>query len=91
MYHWEQAIAPSGMAFYADDRFPAWQGSLFIGGFESTTLVWLPIAGEKVTGEERLLRDIGERIRDVVQGPDGALCLLTDSPRERALKLVPKK
>ena len=90
-YCWDPVIAPSGMTFYTGDLFPAWKGSLFVGGLESTNLVRLTIAGEKVTGEERLLKDIGERIRDVVQGPDGALYLLTDSAKGRVLKLVPKK
>jgi glucose/arabinose dehydrogenase len=89
LYYWDPVIAPSGMAFYTADLFPAWKGSLFIGGLGSTCLVRLDIKGERVTGEERLLRDLKERIRDVVQGPDGALYLLTDNDAGRLLKLAP--
>ena len=74
--------------------FPAWQGSLFIGGLGSTNLVRLTLKGEQVVGEERLLQDLQpqrERIRDVRQGPDGALYLLTDNAKGRILKLVPKR
>jgi aldose sugar dehydrogenase len=91
LYYWDPVIAPSGMTFYTADLFPAWKGSLFIGGLASENLVRLTIDGERVTGEERLVKEVGERIRDVVQGPDGALYLLTDAGRGRVLKIVPKK
>jgi aldose sugar dehydrogenase len=94
LYYWDPVIAPSGMTFYTGDLFPAWKGSLFIGGLASTNLVRLSLAGEKVVGEERLLTDLQparERIRDVQQGPDGALYLLTDNAAGRILKLVPKR
>ena len=90
LYYWDPVIAPSGMAFYTGDLFPDWQGSLFIGGLATEDLVRLTLDGERVVGEERLLRDVSERIRDVVQGPDGALYLLTDSARGRILRIVPK-
>jgi glucose/arabinose dehydrogenase len=90
LYYWDPNIAPSGMAFYTSAAVPAWRGSLFIGGLGSTALVRLTVDGEKVTGEERLLTDLKERIRDVVQGPDGALYLLTDNAKGRLLKLAPK-
>jgi glucose/arabinose dehydrogenase len=80
------------MAFYTASLFPAWKGSLFIGGLAGTCVVRLTLDGDKVVGEERLLKDLQpkpERIRDVVQGPDGALYLLTDSGQGRVLKLVP--
>jgi aldose sugar dehydrogenase len=92
-YYWDPVIAPSGMVFYTGKLFPTWQNSLFIGGLGSTNLVRLTLKGELVIGEERLLQDLQpqrERIRDVRQGPDGALYLLTDSPQGRILKLVPK-
>jgi glucose/arabinose dehydrogenase len=89
-YYWDPVIAPSGMAFYTADLFPAWQGSLFIGGHGSRELVRLSLDGERVTGEERLLGDLREPIRDVRQGPDGALYLLTDGGIGTLLKLVPK-
>jgi glucose/arabinose dehydrogenase len=93
LYYWDPVIAPSGMVFYTGNLFPAWKGSLFIGGMASTNLVRLNVKGEKVVGEERLLKDLqpkAERIRDVRQGPDGGLYLLTDSTTGRILKLVPK-
>jgi len=91
LYYWDPVIAPSGMTFYTGDLFPAWKGSLFIGGLGSTCLVRLTLDGEKIVGEERLLTDLDERIRNVRQGPDGALYLLTDNAKGRILKLVPKK
>jgi glucose/arabinose dehydrogenase len=94
LYYWDPVIAPSGMVFYTGTLFPAWKNNLFIGGLGSTNLVRLTIDGERVVDEERLLTDLQpnrERVRDVVQGPDGALYLLTDSPKGRILKLVPKR
>jgi aldose sugar dehydrogenase len=94
IYYWDPVIGPSGMAFYTADLFPAWKGSLFIGGHETRDLVRLTLDGDRVVGEERLLTDLTparERIRDVRQGPDGALYLLTDSATARLLKLVPKR
>jgi glucose/arabinose dehydrogenase len=94
IYYWDPVIAPSGMSFYTADLFPAWKGSLFIGGLGSTSLVRLDVEGERITGEERLLTDLQpepERIRDVQQGPDGAIYLLTDNAAGRVLKLVPKR
>ena len=92
-YFWDPNIAPSGMTFYTGTLFPAWQNSLFIGGLASTNLVRLSVQGDRITGEERLLQDLQpqrERIRDVRQGPDGALYLLIDSAQGRLLKLVPR-
>jgi aldose sugar dehydrogenase len=93
LYYWDPVIAPSGMAFYTGKLFPAWQNSLFIGGLGSMNLVRLTLKGERVIGEERLLQDLQpqrERIRDVRQGPDGAIYLLTDNAKGRILKLVPR-
>jgi len=94
VYYWDPVIAPGGMTFYTGDLFPAWKGSLFIGGLGSRALVRLDMEGERVTGEERLLTDLQperERIRDVQQGPEGAVYLLTDNAAGRLLKLVPKR
>ncbi|MBI4274649.1 MAG: PQQ-dependent sugar dehydrogenase [Rhizobiales bacterium] len=88
---WTPVIAPSGMAFYNGDLFPGWKGNLFIGGLATRILVRLELDGEKVTKEERLLRDLGERIRDVRAGPDGALWLLTDNSAGRILRVTPAK
>jgi glucose/arabinose dehydrogenase len=82
------------MAFYTGNLFAAWKGNLFIGGHATKDLVRLELNGEKVVGEERLLTDLQperEAIRDVRQGPDGAIYLLTDSKEGRLLKLVPKR
>jgi glucose/arabinose dehydrogenase len=86
---WTPVIAASGMTFYDSDLFPSWKGSLFIGGLASRVLVRLALDGETVTGEERLLANLGERIRDVRAGPDGALWLVTDSSSGRILKVTP--
>ena len=79
--YWVPSIAPSGMAFYTGDLFPAWKGSLFVGALAGQMLVRLTLDGEKVTGEERLLQGLRERIRDVRVGPDGAIYLVTDNSR----------
>ncbi len=85
---WVPSIAPSGMAFYTGDAFPAWRGSLFVGALKAQLLVRLGLDGERVSGEERLLADLGARIRDVRQGPDGFIYLLDES-RGRILRLQP--
>ncbi len=90
LYYWDPVIAPGGMTFYTASLFPAWKNSLFIGGLGSTHLARLSLDGERVVGEERLLTDLKERIRDVVQGPDGAIYIATDSRNGRVLKLAPK-
>lgn len=89
LYYWDPIIGPSGMAFYTANLFPAWKGSLFIGGHGTRDLVRLSLDGEKVSGEERLLVDQKAPVRDVRQGPDGALYLLTDGSDGKLLKLVP--
>ena len=94
IYYWDPVIAPSGMAFYTGNLFPAWKGNLFVGGHGTSDLVRLELNGEKVVGEERLLTDLQpkrEKIRDVREGPDGALYVVTDDKANgRVLKLVPK-
>ena len=92
VYYWDPVIAPSGMTFYTGTLFPAWKDNLFIGGLASQALVRLTVDGDRIVDEERLLTDMSprERIRDVVQGPDGALYLLTDNEQGRILRLVPK-
>jgi glucose/arabinose dehydrogenase len=88
---WTPVIAPSGMAFYTGDLFPQWKGNLFIGGLASRVLVRLELDGEKVVKEERLLNELGERFRDVRNGPDGALWLITDNPAGRVLRVTPAR
>ena len=93
VYYWDPVIAPSGMTFYTGSLFPKWKDSLFIGGLGSQALVRVEVKGDRVTGEERLLTELTprERIRDVRQGPEGALYVLTDNDKGRVLKLVPRK
>ncbi|QUS41192.1 PQQ-dependent sugar dehydrogenase [Tardiphaga alba] len=89
--YWVPSIAPSGMAFYTGDLFPRWRGSLFTGALAGQMLVRLQLNGNAVTSEERILQNLSERIRDVRQGPDGALWLVTDSSAGRVLKITPAK
>lgn len=90
VYSWDPVIAPSGMAFYEANAFPAWKGSLFVGGLATKRVSRLTLNGDKVTGEEWLFGELGERIRDVVVGPDGALYLATDNDRGRVIRIGPK-
>ncbi len=88
--HWvPTSIAPSGMAFLTSDRYPGWKGNLFIGALRAESLLRLEIDGNKVVRETRLLPTLNERIRDVRQGPDGWLYLLTDNADGRLLRLRP--
>ena len=91
IWHWTPSIAPSGMAFYTGDLIPGWKGSLFNGALKFELLSRLELKGEKAVKEERLLKNLHERIRDVRQGPDGALYLLTDNSSGRILRIVPAK
>ncbi len=90
IYYWDPSIAPSGMAFYTGKLFPEWRGNLFVGALAGRALHRLMLDGETVVGEERLLADLRERIRDVRDGPDGALWVLTDSADGRVLRIVPE-
>jgi glucose/arabinose dehydrogenase len=87
--YWVPSISPSGAAFYTAKLFPNWNGSLFTGALSGKMLVRLSVNGHAVTGEERLLQNLYERIRDVRQGPDGALWLLTDNSAGRILRVTP--
>jgi aldose sugar dehydrogenase len=89
VYYWDPSIAPSGMAFYTGDLIPEWKGSLFVGALRGQALHRLVLDGDRVVGEEVLLSDLDERIRDVRAGPDGALWLLTDDPRGGVLRVAP--
>jgi len=90
LYYWDPSIAPSGMAFYTADRAPQWRGNLFVGALAGRHLARLVLDGEQVTAEERLLTDLNQRIRDVKQGPDGAIYVATDSARGRILRVTPR-
>lgn len=84
-----KSTAPSGLAFYTGNRYPGWRGNLFAGSLAGMTLWRLQFSGNTVTGHQALLTDLGERLRDVRQGPDGYLYLLTDSPQGRILRVMP--
>ena len=91
IHHWTPSIAPSGLAFYTGDRFPAWKSSVFVGALAGQMLVRLELDGEKVVHEERMLTGLRSRIRDVRQGPEGLLYLLTDEGDGRVLRLSPAR
>ncbi len=90
VYYWDPVIAPSGAAWYTGDRYPGWKGSLVIGSMQPGALVRLTLENGRVTSEERYLGELGDRIRDVQQGPDGFLYLVTDEDDGRVLRVVPK-
>jgi glucose/arabinose dehydrogenase len=90
VYYWDPVIAPSGMTFYTGDAFPGWKGSLLIGSMDPGRLVRLTLEGGKVANEQRYLGELGERIRDVQQGPDGFVYVVTDEEDGRVLRVRPK-
>ena len=90
LHHWTPSIAPSGMTFLTSDRYgPAWQGNLFVGSLKFQYLVRLELRDGRVVAEHQLLQDVGQRIRDVRQGPDGLLYVVTDSADGQLLRLLP--
>ena len=90
VYYWDPVIAPSGAQFYTGDAFPEWQGSMFIGALREQRLVRLVIEGERVVGEEHLLTDRQQRVRDVKQGPDGFLYVVTDEENGELWRISPR-
>ena len=86
---WTPVISPSGMVFYTGDAFPEWYGSMLIGGLTAQALVRLELYGREVLREERIL--LYERIRDVEQGPDGLVYVLTDAPEGSVWRLEPHR
>lgn len=91
VYYWDPVIAPSGMEFYTGMAFPQWRGSIFIGGLASQRLVRLAIKDNRVVGEEHLLTDRGQRIRDVRQGLKGEIYIVTDEKNGELWKIIPKR
>jgi len=91
VYYWDPVIAPSGLAFYTGEAFPDWKGNMLIGSLRPGLLVRLMLENDRVAREERYLGELGERIRDVRQGPDGLLYLLTDRRDGRLLRAVPAR
>jgi aldose sugar dehydrogenase len=90
VYYWDPVIAPSGMAIYRGSLFPEWKGNFFVGGLAGQALVRLVMKDDRVAGEERLLTDMKARFREVAEGPDGALYLLTDETNGRLLRVAPR-
>jgi glucose/arabinose dehydrogenase len=90
VYYWDPVIAPSGAQFYTGNAFPAWRGSLFVGALRDMRLVRVVIENNRVTGEEHLLTDRKQRIRDVRQGPDGALYVVTDQENGELWRIAPR-
>jgi glucose/arabinose dehydrogenase len=91
VYYWDPVIAPSGAQWYTGDAFPAWKGNLFVGALKEMRLVRLVIQNDRVVGEEHLLNDRGHRIRDVRQGPDGFLYIVTDDTNGELWRVAPKR
>jgi glucose/arabinose dehydrogenase len=90
VHHWVPSIATSGLLFYTGDRFPKWRGSAFVGGLASKQVARLEMDGDRVVSEERLLEGVvDQRVRDVEQGPDGFIYLLTDEKKGRLLRMEP--
>ena len=89
IHYWDPSIAPSGAVFYTGDAFPEWKGNLFVGALKFRMLVRIELDGEKVTYQENLLKPMGARIRQVRQGPDGLLYVLTDDDNGRIVRIRP--
>jgi glucose/arabinose dehydrogenase len=91
LHQWTPSIAPSGMAFVTSERYgKAWQGSLLVGSLKFRYLARLELDGARVVKEDKLLPDLGQRVRDVREGPDGFMYLLTDDRNGQLLRLVPR-
>ncbi|HWE45347.1 MAG TPA: PQQ-dependent sugar dehydrogenase [Caulobacteraceae bacterium] len=90
LYYWDPVIAPSGFLFYTGSLFPEWKNNLFVGGLRGQRVSRLTLDGTKITGEEWLFTGLHKRIRDVRQGPDGGIYLLTDETAGQILKVTPK-
>ncbi len=91
VYYWDPVIAPSGAEFYSGQAFPEWRGNLFVGALKDQMLVRLVIEQGKVVGEEHLLKERGRRIRDVREGPDGALYVTTDDDNGEVWRITPRR
>jgi glucose/arabinose dehydrogenase len=91
VYYWDPVIAPSGMQFHSGKGFPEWKGNLFVGGMRAKALVRLVIEGNRVKGEEHLLTDRGQRVRDVREGADGSLYIVTDESKGELWRISPKR
>ena len=88
VYYWDPVIAPGGMTLYTGAMFPSWNGNLLVAGLKEKHIARLVIQNDRVVGEERLLTDLGERIRDVAVGPDGAVWAITDEDNGKLVRLA---
>jgi len=88
VYYWDPVIAPGGATFYQGAMFPGWDGNLLVAGLKEKHIARLVIQNDRVVGEERLLTDLGERIRDVAVGPDGAVWAITDEDDGKLVRLA---
>ncbi|UAJ09162.1 PQQ-dependent sugar dehydrogenase [Polymorphobacter megasporae] len=91
VYYWDPIVAPASLMIHSGRMFPEWRGDFFIGGLASTALVRLVVKNDRVVGEERLLTDRAERIRDAVEGPDGAIWIVTDDDNGKLLRVSAKR
>jgi glucose/arabinose dehydrogenase len=90
VHYWVPSIATSGLLFYTGDRFPKWKGNAFVGGLASQQVSRLEMDGNRVVREEVLLKGVlNQRVRDVEQGPDGFIYLLTDEDNGKLLRIEP--
>jgi glucose/arabinose dehydrogenase len=88
VHHWTPSIAVSGMAFITSDRYPGWKGDMVVGALKAQRLERIRFEGNKISKVEHLLTDLSQRVRDVRQGPDGWLYVLTDHSNGQLLRLV---
>ncbi len=91
VYYWDPVIAPSGAQFYTGEAFPEWRGNLFVGSLGQERLVRVALDNARVTGEEHLLVDRSQRVRDVRQGPDGFLYIVTDQKNGELWRISPRR
>ena len=88
VYYWDPVIAPGGMTVYDGAMFPGWRGDLLVASLKEKHIARLVLEGDRVVGEERLLTDLGDRVRDVAVGPDGAVWAITDEQNGKLVRLA---
>ena len=88
VYYWDPVIAPGGMTFYDGAMFPGWRGNLLVAALKEKHIARLVLENGRVVGEERLMTDLGERVRDIAVGPDGAVWAVTDEENGKLVRLA---